>query len=170
MAPPVSLAVTIQTLIKVPPGSLQDRGMREEKRTDDCSSKGSALNSGDPFSLPPGNRRDIGSQLQGDVDGGIRESDPLIVVRDGSTGHAAEGRAGKQREQSTHHGTRTLPDTVSSSLLAMGIGVWHHVPALVPCARFPEEPGAVIPHAGICEGAPGDRCPYLNRSRTQSQL
>ena len=27
--------------------------------------------------------------------------------------------------------------------------------ALVPCARFPEEPAAVIPHAGICEGGTG---------------
>jgi len=113
---------------KVPPGSLQDRGMREEKRTDDCSSKGSALNSGDPFSHAPGNRRDIGSQLQGDADEGIRESDPPMVVRDGSAGHAAKGRAGKQRKQSTHHWTRILPDTVSSSLLAMGTGVWP------PCA------------------------------------
>jgi len=34
----------------------------------------------------------------------------------------------------------------------MGTGVWHDVPTLVPCARFPEEPGAGNPHAGICEG------------------
>ena len=27
--------------------------------------------------------------------------------------------------------------------------------ALVPRARIPEEPGAVVPHAGICEGGPG---------------
>ena len=26
-----------------------------------------------------------------------------------------------------------------------------------------EEPGAVVPHAGICEVAPGNRRPYLNR-------
>ena len=26
----------------------------------------------------------------------------------------------------------------------------------VPNARIPEEPGAVIPHAGICEGASGN--------------
>jgi hypothetical protein len=25
----------------------------------------------------------------------------------------------------------------------------------LPLARIPEEPGAVIPHAGICEGATG---------------
>jgi hypothetical protein len=32
----------------------------------------------------------------------------------------------------------------------------------VPPARIPEEPGAVIPHAEICEGAPDSGCPYLN--------
>ena len=32
---------------------------------------------------------------------------------------------------------------------------WHHVSALVPRARFPEEAGAVVPHAGICEGGTG---------------
>jgi len=31
-----------------------------------------------------------------------------------------------------------------------------------PPARIPEEPGAVIPHAGICEGASGNRRPFLN--------
>ena len=141
--------------LKVPPGSTLDRGMWKEKRIDDCSSMGSALNSGDPFSLPSGNRRDIGSRRQGDADERIRESDPPIVVRDGSTGHTAKGRAGRQRKQRTHHGTRLLPTTVSSSLLAKGTGFWHFVSALVPCARFPEEPGAVIPHAGICEGGTG---------------
>ena len=30
-------------------------------------------------------------------------------------------------------------------------------------ARPSEEPGAVVPHAGICEGAPVNRRPYLNR-------
>ena len=36
----------------------------------------------------------------------------------------------------------------------------------VPLARIPEEPGAVIPHAGICEGgASGNRRPYLNRQK-----
>jgi hypothetical protein len=31
-----------------------------------------------------------------------------------------------------------------------------------PRARFFEEPDAVVPHAGICEGASGNRRPYLN--------
>ena len=33
-------------------------------------------------------------------------------------------------------------------------------------ARIPEEPGAVIPHAGICEGASSYRRPYLNRQES----
>ena len=44
---------------------------------------------------------------------------------------------------------------MSNALLAKGTGVWHFVSALVPRARFPEEPAAVIPHAGICEGGTG---------------
>ena len=83
---------------KVPPGSTLDRGMWKEKRIDDCSSKGSALNSGDPVPLPSGNRRDVGSQPQEDTDAGIRESDPPIVVRDGNTGHTAKERAGRHRK------------------------------------------------------------------------
>ena len=35
------------------------------------------------------------------------------------------------------------------------------------CA-FSEEPGAVVPHAGICEGGTGKRCPYLNHLEIQS--
>ena len=100
----------------------QDRGMCEEKRNDDRSSMGGTLNSGGPVPLPSGNRRDVGSRQQGDTDAGIRESDPPIVVRDGSTGHTAKGRAGRQRKHRYHHGTRLLPNTVSNSLLAMGSG------------------------------------------------
>ena len=52
----------------------------------------------------------------------FRESDPPIVVRDGNAGHGAKERAWKQRKHRYHHGTRLLPNTVSSSLLAMGSG------------------------------------------------
>ena len=38
----------------------------------------------------------------------------------------------------------------------------------VPPARIPEEPGAVIPHAGICEGASGNRRLYLDRGEWKS--
>jgi len=50
----------------------------------------------------------------------------------------------------------------------MGTGVWHHVPALVSWARFPDEPGAGNPHAGICEGGTG-RPVSLNRQNTLSR-
>ena len=143
---------------KVPPGSNQDRGMHEEKRTDDRPAEGGTLNSG-RLAPPPSEeiylQRINDFQPKEGIAKGAQESDPPIVVSDGSTGHTAKGRAGKQRKQSTHHGTRLLPTTVSSSLLAKGTGFWHFVSALVPCARFPEEPGAVIPHAGICEGGTG---------------
>ena len=43
---------------------------------------------------------------------------------------------------------------VSSSLLAKGTGFWHSVSELVSSASS-EEPGAVVPHAGICEGGTG---------------
>lgn len=33
-----------------------------------------------------------------------------------------------------------------------------------------DEPGAAIPHAGIREGAPGDRRPYLNRFKGTKKL
>ena len=36
-----------------------------------------------------------------------------------------------------------------------GDRIWHSVPELVPRARYPEVPGAVIPHAGIREGGTG---------------
>jgi hypothetical protein len=45
--------------------------------------------------------------------------------------------------------------TVSSSLLAFGRRFGYTVFALTPFARHLEEPGAVIPHAGICEGGVG---------------
>ena len=67
---------------------------------------------------------------------GAQESDLPIVVRDGNTDHTAKDQAGMQSEQSTHaKGTNALIE--------------------VPPARVPEEPGAVIPHAGICEGGVG---------------
>ncbi|MCX6875301.1 MAG: hypothetical protein NTW21_16065 [Verrucomicrobia bacterium] len=75
-------------------GATSDRGMWQEKRIDDCSSKGSALNSGGPVPLPSGNRRDIGSQRTGDTAAGIRESDPPMVVGDGNTCDGQPGLKG----------------------------------------------------------------------------
>src|SRR6056297_2045877 len=99
--------------------------------------------------------RDIRDQLKEGASAGVEKSDPPIVVRDGRTDHTAKGRAGEQREQSTHVGKRLFSVSVSSSLLALGRRIGHFVADRFPCARFPEEPGAVIPHAGISEGGTG---------------
>ena len=129
--------------LKVPPGSIKTVACVKRSVKMDRFYKVGTLNSGDPGSesLEAVRRpRAIGDQPQEDVNRTFRESDPPIVVRDGSPGHTAKERAGRQRKQSTHHGTRLLPNTVSSSLLAKGTGFWHFVTALVPCARFLRSP------------------------------
>jgi hypothetical protein len=139
----------------VPSGSTLDRGMREQKRTDDRSSTGGTLNSGGPESCPEVAARlasDGCDQRKEDAVLTLRESDPPIVVRDGSTGHTAKGWAGGQRKQRYLHGTRLLPVYGVKLPACNGNRFWHSVSELVPSARLPEEPGAVIPHAGICEG------------------
>ena len=143
---------------KVPPGSNQDRGMREEKRTDDRPAGDGALNSGRPAPTPSEEiylQRINDFQLHEGSAKGARDSDPPIVVRDGNTGHTAKGRAGRQREQSTNLRTRLLLAKGVKLPACNGNGFRNPVPELVPRARFPEEPGAVIPHAGICEGGVG---------------
>ena len=150
--------VALRQAIRIPPGSHKTVACvkRSVKMNRFC--RVGTLNSGGPECDPSAAVRwpeAIGDRPQEDANRIFRESDPPIVVRDGNTGHTAKEWAGRQRKQRTHHGTRILPNTVSSSLLAKGTGFWHFVSALVPCARFPEEPGAVIPHAGICEGGTG---------------
>ena len=92
---------------------------------------------------------------------GSWESDPPIVVRDGSAVHMAKGRAGEQRWQSTHAGATNAPHPcVSRSLSAKRRKpVTNPNPRFVsrssPRARPPDEPGAGILHAGICEGTAG---------------
>jgi group II intron reverse transcriptase/maturase len=100
--------------------------MCEEKRTDDRPAEGGTLNSG---RLPPPPSEEIYLQRINDfqpkegIAKGGQESDPPIVVSDGSTDHTAKGRAGMQRGQSTHaaRGTNTLDSGVSSTLSALGI-------------------------------------------------
>jgi hypothetical protein len=140
-------------------GVYQDRGMCGEKRRRmNRFSIAGTLNSGGPECVPSAAARRpeaVGDQPQGGANRTFRESDPPIVVRDGSTGHMAKERAGEQREQRNLRGTRILPVTVSNSLLAKGNGDGRLVLSPLHSARFPEEPGAVIPHAGICEGGTG---------------
>ena len=105
-------------------GVRQDRGMCEEKRKMNRFPIVGTLNSGGPGCLPAEAEmqpRANGDQPQEDTIWIFRESDPPIVVRDGNTGHKAKGRAGWQRKHSTHCGTRLLPVTVSSYLLALGM-------------------------------------------------
>ena len=94
------------------------------------------------------------------------QSDPLIVVGDGRADHMAKGRAEEQRVQSTHARRGKLRLGVSNSLRAIR-AVGKDLPSAEQsltsgsnycryrCARSFEEPGAGIPHAGICEGAVG---------------
>ena len=119
---------------EVPQGSLQDRGMCEEKRTDDRPEEDGALNSGGPTPVPPEMiylQRINDFQPQEGIAKGARESDPLIVVRDGRTDHTpsrcygaagtAKWQAGMQSGQSTHaRGTNTPVNGVSSTLSALG--------------------------------------------------
>jgi RNA-directed DNA polymerase len=107
----------------VPPGSIQDRGMCEKKRTDDCSAESSALNSGrlvfPPFE-PIYLQRANAFQRKEGCASGHQDSDPLIVVGDGSTVHMAKERAEGQSGHSTHaRGLSRSGYSVSSSLAAL---------------------------------------------------
>jgi len=110
---------------KVPPGSSQDRGMCEEKRTDDRPAEGGTLNSGRLAPTPMEEiylQRINDFQLQEGSAKGAQESDLPIVVRDGNTDHTAKDQAGMQRGQSTHvtRGTNILDSGVSRTLSALG--------------------------------------------------
>ena len=110
---------------EVPPGSSQDRGMCEEKRTDDRPAEGGTLNSG-RLAPPPSEeiylQRINVFQPQEGIAKGAQESDLPIVVRDGNTDHTAKDQAGMQRGQSTHvaRGTNILDPDVSRTLSALG--------------------------------------------------
>lgn len=105
-------------------GVEQDRGMCEEKRTDDHPAEGGALNSGRLAPAPLEEiylQRFYDFQPQEGVSKGAQESDLPIVVRDGNTGHTAKGQAGMQSGQSTHaRGTNILDTGVSRTLSALG--------------------------------------------------
>jgi hypothetical protein len=72
-----------------------------------------------------------------------RQSDPPIVLGDGSAAYEGKGWAGRLPEQSTHWERKDclFPRNMSRSLLKLLL------------RDRSEEPGAGKPHAGICEGA-----------------
>ena len=104
----------------------QDRGMCEEKRTDDRFSIVGTLNSGgpecDPSDCRKAVRRPLAINAQEDANRTFRESDPPIVVRDGNAGHRAKERAGSNASTGITTGHEYSRRMVSNSLLAMGIG------------------------------------------------
>ena len=97
--------------------------MSGEKRTDDRPEEDGTLNSGDPEQIPSAAiylLKADRDQRKEDAERMRRESDPPIVVRDGSTDHTAKGRAGEQSGQSTHaRDTNTPAPSVSSTLSAL---------------------------------------------------
>ena len=101
-----------------------------------------------------GNWQDIDDQRKEGVDEGKRDSDPPIVVRDGNTGHTAKEWAGGNASKALTTG-HVDPDILCHAPCL------HWRPVLLLCDRLgfmcalSEEPGAVIPHAGICEGGVG---------------
>jgi hypothetical protein len=148
-------------------GVVTGRGMCEEKRKKmNRFSIVGTLNSGGPEGDPLAAVRQpkaIGDRPIEDINRTVRESDPPIVVRDGNAGYKAKEWAGCNASIgiTTGHDYSRLNGVKLPA--CNGDRTGHSVSASVPCARYPEEPGVVIPHAGICEGAPGNRCPYLNR-------
>jgi RNA-directed DNA polymerase len=102
----------------------QDRGICEEKRNDDRPAEGGTLNSG-RLMAPAAEGiyllRPNDFQPQEGVAKSHQDSDPSIVVGDGSAARMAKGRAGRQRGQSTHaRGRNTLDESVSRTLSALG--------------------------------------------------
>lgn len=94
-----------------------------EKRNDDRPEEDGTLNSGSPASTPLETiwlQRINDFQRNEGVAKEVRDSDPPIVVRDGSADHMAKGRAERQSRQSTHARERNTPDqSVSRSLSAL---------------------------------------------------
>ncbi len=78
-----------------------------------------------------------------------------IVVRDGSAGHREKEWAGSNASTGITSGHEYSRSNGVKLPACNGDRFWHSVPEAVPRARYPEEPGAVIPHAGICEGGTG---------------
>jgi RNA-directed DNA polymerase len=92
-------------------GVHQDRGMRTEKRLE-LGRTPEAAHEADLWAGSEQLKEAAVTKAPG-------ESDPPIVVGDGSAGHMAKGRAEEQRWQSTHARRGMRRQSVSSSLLAL---------------------------------------------------
>jgi len=143
---------------QIPPGSSQVVAcVKRSEKMNRLSTVGT-LNSGGPECDPSAVVRwpeAIGDRPKEDAKRTFLESDPPIVVRDGNAGHRAKGWAGSNASTGITSGHEYSRSDGVKLPACIGSRFWHTVPALVPCARYPEEPGAVIPHAGICEGGTG---------------
>ena len=142
---------------KVLPGS-SGRGMCEEKRKMNRFSTVGTLNSGGPEGEPGDAGRHPKANHDQPIEDAIRtlrESDPPIVVRDGNAGHKPKEWAGSNASTGITSGHEYSRSNGVKLPACNGDRFWHSVPEAVPRARYPEEPGAVIPHAGICEGGTG---------------
>jgi hypothetical protein len=116
------------------------------------------LNSGGAECVPSAAARRpeaAGDRPKEDAKRTIRESDPPIVVRDGNAGHRAKEWAGSNASTGSTSGHEYSRSNGVKLPACIGDRFWHSVPELVPRARNPEEPGAVIPHAWICKGGTG---------------
>ena len=153
--------------VKGSTGVDQDRGMCEEKRTDGPIFHSRHLELGRSEMCTCGSREATKGQrrsTQRRRRWTIRESDPPILVRDGNTGHTTARlrplRSRRRRGQDGIASTALTPGHVDPDLgvklpACTGSRFGYSVSKLVPFARHPEESGAVIPHAGICEGDVG---------------
>ena len=153
---------------QIPPGSSQVVACVKRSEKMNRFSTVGTLNSGGPECDPSAAARRpeaIGDRPKEDAKRTFRESDPPIVVRDGSAGHTASHRYAGASTAKEWAGSNASTGITSGHEYSRSNGVklpacngdrfWHSVPELVPRARYPEEPGAVIPHAGICEGGTG---------------
>jgi hypothetical protein len=123
-------------------GVVTGRGMCEEKRKMNRFSIVGTLNSGGPENEP----EDAGrhpmadcDQPQEDAIWTLRESDPPIVVRDGSAGYKAKEWAGSNASKALTAG-HVDPGKGVTLPACNGDGFRHSVRELVPFARFLRSP------------------------------
>jgi hypothetical protein len=129
--------------VQGPTGVVTDRGTCGEKRKKmNRFSIVGTLNSGDPECAPKAAARrlpDEHVQPTGDVIRTFWESDPPIVIRDGSAGHKAKEWAGSNASTALTPG-HVDPDQGVKLPACIGGWFWHLVSASFSCARFLRSP------------------------------